>query len=107
MIQIHVDLAVDTAKEQQMLQYFNTQFRPAAKRFEGFVSVDMLKLREAFYGTAPEGINYRFLLVYRSEELRRKWIASDIHQEVWGGMEKMLSSTDYNVLLSDVPADHD
>lgn len=104
MIQVHVDLAVDPAKEQQMLQYFNHDFRNAAKQFEGFVSVDMLKLREAFYGKAPEGINYRFVIVYRSEELRRKWIASDIHQEVWGGMEKTLSSTDYNVLLFDVPA---
>lgn len=86
-----------------MLQYFTNQFRPAATGFEGFVSVEMLKLREAFYGKAPEGINYRFVIVYRSEELRRKWIASDIHQEVWGGMEKMLTSSDYNVLLFDVP----
>jgi hypothetical protein len=105
MIQVHVDLAVDLSKEQEMLRYFNTQFRAAATRFEGFVSVDMIKLREAFYGKAPEGINYRFVIVYRSEELRRKWIASDIHQEVWGGMEKMLSSSDYNVLLFDVPTD--
>ena len=104
MIQVHVDLAVDPAKEQQMLQYFNNDFRNAANQFEGFVSVDMLKLREAFYGKAPEGVNYRFVIVYRSEELRRKWIASDIHQEVWGGMEKTLSNSDYNVLLFDVPA---
>lgn len=102
MIQIHVDLAVDPAREQEMLHYFKTEFRPAAMQFEGFIEVDMLSLRSAPMGTAPAGINYRFALTYASEELRQKWIAADIHQKVWGHMESMLTSGDYNVLLFDV-----
>ena len=101
MIQVHVDLAVDPAKEQAMLEYFETQFRPAATTFAGYVDVRMLKLRAVPVGTAPAGINYRFAITYESEELRQKWVASDIHQEVWGGMEKMLSSPNYTVLLFD------
>ncbi len=62
----------------------------------------MLKLLAVPVGTAPAGINYRFAITYESEELRQKWVASEIHQEVWGGMEKMLSSPDYTVLLFDV-----
>jgi hypothetical protein len=102
MIQLHLDLSVDPAKEQEMLRYFDTVFRPAAQTFAGYVDVRMLKLRAALMGEAPPGVNYRFALVYRSEELRQIWVTSDVHATVWGGMEKTFSSTDYNVLLFDV-----
>ena len=102
MIQVHVDLAIDPAKEQEMLRYFQNEFRPAAKKFQGYIDVRMLKLRAVPVGTAPAGINYRFAITYENEDLRQKWVASDIHQDVWGGMEKMLSSPGYTVLLFDV-----
>ena len=102
MIQLHLDLMVDPAKESQMLQYFENEFRPAAMQFEGYVDVSMLKLRSALMGTAPAGVNYRFSLVYRSEELRQKWVTSEIHNVVWGTMEAMFLSTHYDVLLFDV-----
>ena len=60
------------------------------------------EVRAALVGTAPAGINYRFAITYENEELRQVWLASDIHQEVWGGMESMLSSPNYDVLLFDV-----
>jgi hypothetical protein len=62
----------------------------------------MLKLRSALMGEAPAGLNYRFQLVYQSEEMRQKWVASDIHQKVWPTIEKTLSSKNYRVLLFDV-----
>ncbi len=102
MIQVHVDLAIEAAKEQEMVRYFQTVFRPAAQKFRGYVDVRMLKLSAVPVGTAPAGINYRFAITYESEELRQKWVASEIHQEVWGSMEKMLSSPNYTVLLFDV-----
>jgi hypothetical protein len=102
MIQVHVDLAIDAAKEQEMLRYFQTVFRPAAMKFRGYVDVRMLQVRAVPVGTAPPGINYRFAITYENEELRQKWVASDIHQEVWGGMEKMLSTPDYTVILFEV-----
>jgi heme-degrading monooxygenase HmoA len=102
MIQVHVDLAIDPAKEQEMLRHFQTVFRPAAMKFRGYIDVRMLKVRAVPVGTAPAGINYRFVIIYESEELRQKWVASDIHQDVWGGMEKMLSVADYTVILFDV-----
>ena len=101
MIQIHVDLNVDPAKEQEMVRYFAHVFRPAAQKFDGYIDVRMLKLRKAFMGTAPPGMNYRFQLSYQSEELRQKWIASDVHQDVWGGMEKTFLSNDHDILLFD------
>ena len=102
MIQVHVDLAVDPAKEQEMLRYFQTVFRPAAMKFRGYIDVRMLKVLAVPVGTAPAGLNYRFAITYESEELRQKWVASEIHQEVWGAMEKMLSTPDYTVILFEV-----
>ena len=101
MIQVHVDMAIDAAKEQDMLRYFQTAFRPAAMKFRGYVDVRMLKLSAVPVGRAPAGINYRFAITYESEELRQKWVASEIHQEVWGAMEKF-AAPGYTVLQFDV-----
>lgn len=101
-IQLEVDLAVDPAKEKEMLHNFETIFHPAAVKHPGYIDVKMLKLRSAISGKAPAGLNYRFVLVYESEELRQKWIASDVHKRVWPTIEKTLSSPNYTVLLFDV-----
>jgi hypothetical protein len=100
-IQVHVDMSVDPAREKEMLQHFEKDFKPAAKRFPGYIDVKIIKLRSAFVGKAPAGMNYRFLLTYQSEELRQKWIASDIHQKVWGMIESTLRNKNYDVLLFD------
>jgi heme-degrading monooxygenase HmoA len=100
-IQLHVDLSVDPAKEQEMLHNFHTIFRPAATKQAGFVDVKMLKLRSALAGTAPVGANYRFVLTYASEEQRQAWVSSATHKQVWPTIEKTLSSKDYTVLLYD------
>ena len=101
-IALHVDLSVDPAKEKEMLQNFHKIFRPAAAKFTGFIDVKMIKLRSAVMGSAPSGLNYRFVLTYQSEELRQKWVASDIHQKVWPTIENTLRSKNYTVLLFDV-----
>jgi antibiotic biosynthesis monooxygenase (ABM) superfamily enzyme len=101
MIQVHVDMSVDPAKETQMLRDFQNDFKPAAAQFPGYMDVKIVKLRKAFVGHAPEGVNYRFVLRYESEELRQKWIASDIHQKVWGTIEQALRHKNYDILLFD------
>ena len=101
-IQLHVDLAVDPAREKEMLHNFETIFRPEAVKHPGYIDVKMLKLRQTLQGSAPTGMNYRFSLTYRSEELRQKWVASPEHKKVWPTIEKTLSSKNYTVLLFDV-----
>ena len=100
-IQLHLDLSVDTSREKELVDYFNTVFQPAAAKFPGYIDVQMIKLRSALQGSAPRGLKYRWMLQYESEELRQKWIASDVHQKVWPPMERMLSSMDYSILLFD------
>ena len=84
-----------------MLRDFEVHFKPAAAQFSGYMDVKIIKLRKAFVGRAPEGVNYRFVLRYESEELRQQWIASDIHQQVWGMIEATLRNPNYDVLLFD------
>jgi hypothetical protein len=100
-ILLYVDMSVDPKKEKEMLHHFETVFRPAAAKQPGYIDVKMLKLRETIMGKAPAGVNYRFALTYQSEELRQKWIKTDVHQKVWPPIEGMLTTKDYTVLLFD------
>ena len=100
-IVLHVDLSVDPAKEREMLHNFHTIFKPAAVKFPGYIDVKMCKLRSALQGAAPGGVNYRFQLTYQSEELRQKWVASEVHKKAWPTIENTLKSKDYTVLLFD------
>jgi hypothetical protein len=101
-IQLHADLAVDPAKEQQMLSLFTEKFRPAAAQQHGFIDVRMLKLKSALRGAAPPGANYQFVLTFSSEALRQKWIATDIHKQLWPAIEDTLTDKNYSRLLYEV-----
>lgn len=101
-IQLHADLAIDPAREADAIRYFDTVYRPTARRFEGYVDLQLLKLQAALVGTAPAGINYRFSITFASEALRQTWVASDAHQEVWGTLETFLTKDEYDFLLFDV-----
>ena len=101
-IVLYVDMQVDPKKEKEMLHNFDTIFKPAAVKHPGYIDVKILKLRSALMGKAPVGANYRFALTYQSEELRQKWVASDVHKKVWPTIENTLTTKDYTVLLYDV-----
>ena len=101
-IQLHADLAIDSAREAEALNYFETVYRPTARRFEGYIDLQLLKLQAALVGSAPAGINYRFSITFTTESLRLKWVASAPHQEVWGTLETFLTKREYDFLLFDV-----
>ena len=101
-IVLYVDMAVDPAKEKEMVNNYHTVFRPAAMKFSGYIDLKIVKLRSAVQGSAPAGMNYRFQLTYESEEARQKWIHSDVHQKVWPTIEHTLTDQkNYTVLLCD------
>jgi hypothetical protein len=101
-IQLHADLAIDSAREAEAIRYFETVYRPTASRFEGYIDLHLLKLRAALVGSAPAGVNYRFSITFTSEDLRLKWVASDPHREVWGKLESFLTKHEYDFLLFEV-----
>jgi hypothetical protein len=104
-IVLYCDLAVDPAREQEMLDAFHNHFKPAAESFKGrgYIDLKMLKLRTIIQGgPAPApGINYRFQLTYESEEQRQVWIRSDVHEKNWPLIENTVLNKDYLVLLTD------
>ena len=100
-IQLHCDLSVVPNREKEVLRNFETVFRPAASKMPGYIDVRLLKLRSAVYGKAPVGVTFRFNLTFQSEELRQKWIASDVHQKVWPTIENLLTSKEYSCVLFD------
>ena len=100
---LYCDLAVDPTREQEMLQHFHRDFKPAAEKFDGYIDLKMLKLRKVLQGrpSPPENVKYRFQLTYESEEKRQLWIASEVHSRVWPLIENTLSDKQYLVLLTD------
>lgn len=100
-IQLHVDLSVDAAKEQEMLHNFKQIFLPAAKKQPGYIDVKMLKLRQVLQGSMPQSVNYRFVLTYATEEQRKKWVETATHKRVWPTVENTLKTKDYTVVLYD------
>lgn len=100
-IVLYCDFSVRPGREQEMLRNFHTVFKPEATKFQGYIDVKILKVRSALSGSVPAGVNYRFQLTYESEELRQKWIASDIHKKVWPMVENTFTSKDYVTLLCD------
>jgi hypothetical protein len=102
-IVLYCDLAVDTAKEAQMLSYFHTVFKPAAKQFEGYVDMKIMKLDHRVQGPKPAaGINYRFVLEYGSLALQLKWVNSPTHIKLWPGMAATLADPNFQVLVFNV-----
>ena len=101
-IRLYVEMDVETAQEQEMLDLFHGQFVPEAVRHEGYIRVKLLKRRTVLQGTAPANHNYRFELEFESEELRQRWIASAGHQRVWPPIERFIKTQrTYPVVLYD------
>jgi heme-degrading monooxygenase HmoA len=101
-IQLHADLAVDPAKEQEMLEFFEQKFRPAAAQQPGYIDLKMLKLKSTLRGVAPPGTNYQFVLTFSSEALQQKWVATDLHKQLWPVIESSLTDKSYSRLLYEV-----
>ena len=101
-IQLHLDLSVDPAKEQEMLQIFENEFRPAASSQPGYIDAKMLKLSATLRGPAPPGSNYQLILTFQNEDARQKWVATSTHKALWPRIEATLSSPTYSRLLYEV-----
>lgn len=101
-IRLYVEMDIDPAQEQEMLDLFHNQFVPEAVKHEGYIRVKLLKRRSILQGTAPPNTNYRFELEFENEDMRQRWIASPGHQRVWPPIEKFIrTQKTYPVVLYD------
>src|SRR5258706_4146852 len=90
-IELHVDLDVDAAREQNLVDTFHRIFEPAIGRQPGFVSVTLLRT-----GTA---VTYRLVIGFQTEDQRVAWVATDDHQRVWPQMEANLKGQKFKAVL--------
>lgn len=98
---LYCDLAVDPAREAEFLSAYHNNFKPVAKKHEGYVDLTVARLDKTLQGTAPaKNINYRFQLTWQSEALRQKWVASADHVKNWPLLEKTLADKNYTVILT-------
>ena len=102
-IVLYCDLAIDPAREQEMLEHYHKDFKPVAEKHDGYIDLKMVKIRTVISGDKPpKGVNYRFQLTYESEEKRQKWIVSDVHKKNWPLIENTVLDKNYQTLLTDV-----
>ena len=102
-IVLYCDLAIDPAREQEMLDHYHNDFKPVAEKHDGYIDLKMVKIRTVISGYAPpKRVNYRFQLTYESEEKLQKWIASADHAKNWPLIENTVLDKNYQTLLTDV-----
>jgi hypothetical protein len=101
-IQLHVDLDVNPAQENEMVSNFRKVFRPTISKQAGFVAVTLLKLRNVMAGDFAKNWNYRLIISFQTEEQRLTWVKTDDHQRVWPTIEKTLRGSKIRVILYDV-----
>jgi heme-degrading monooxygenase HmoA len=80
MVVLQVDLQVREGEPPALEKSFREVFQPAVSAQEGFVDVALLKSRS-------QADHYCLVIKFASEPLRLKWVATELHQQVWPALE--------------------
>ncbi len=80
MFVLHVDMKVERDSRSALERCYAERFRPAISRQEGFCGVELLRPQE------DEG-NYRLSIAFEGRELQRKWVSTELHEEVWSALK--------------------
>jgi heme-degrading monooxygenase HmoA len=88
MFVLFVDIKLRPGSQQALEKTYTEIFRPAISRQEGFRGVELLRSNH-------DGGEYRLSIAFELHALQKKWVASDLHQEVWPQMESHFA--DYSV----------
>jgi heme-degrading monooxygenase HmoA len=94
MFVLFVDAKVKPGSEQGLEKLYTETFRPAISAQEGFVGVELLRPNRS-------GDEYRLRIAFETHPLQQKWVATDLHQQVWPQMERHFadySVTDYTAV---------
>jgi heme-degrading monooxygenase HmoA len=81
MFVLHLDLTVKAGLLDSLQQTYCTAFVPAISSQEGFARAELLRPIE---GDGP----LRLILAFEDRTLQQRWVATDLHQQVWGQIER-------------------
>jgi heme-degrading monooxygenase HmoA len=76
MFVLHIEVRVKPGLKQSLEKTYLEKFRPAISAQEGFNAVTLLNSKE-------DDAKYRLCLTFDQQESQQKWVATDLHQEVW------------------------
>jgi heme-degrading monooxygenase HmoA len=88
MFVLFVDMRVKPGSQQALEKTYTEIFHPAISRQEGFRDVELLRPNQ-------EDGEWRLRIAFESHAFQKKWVALDLHQEVWPQMENYFA--DYSV----------
>jgi heme-degrading monooxygenase HmoA len=76
MFVLHIELKVKPGMKQTLERTYLERFRPAISAQEGFKEVQLLQPND-------KDESYRLTIAFDRQALQQKWVATDLHQEVW------------------------
>jgi heme-degrading monooxygenase HmoA len=79
MFVLHAAIKVKPGREEASQNLFAKLFKPAISVQPGFNMVEFLK--------PQDGGAYVLTIAFESQELQQKWVATDLHAQVWPKME--------------------
>jgi heme-degrading monooxygenase HmoA len=76
---LHVAIKVKPGREDAAHAVFAGPFRPAISAQPGFKRMEFLK--------PVDGGEYLLAIAFENQSLQQKWVATDLHTQVWSQME--------------------
>jgi heme-degrading monooxygenase HmoA len=85
MFVLHVDLRVKQGSQGNLEKTVADPFYPAISSQNGFVAAQLLRLND-------DDTSYRLCLSFDHQASQQRWVATDLHQEVWSRVENLCES---------------
>jgi heme-degrading monooxygenase HmoA len=89
MFVLHVDLALKPGAQLDMEAVYREVFYLAISAQAGFHSADLLRPNDG-------GLSYRLTIAFADHQSQQRWVATDLHQEVWPQIESQCSEFSVN-----------
>jgi heme-degrading monooxygenase HmoA len=82
MFVLHIELKVKHGRPQTLEKTFADTFLPAISAQQGFAAAQLLRSND-------DGTDYRLCLTFDHQASQQKWVATDLHQQVWSLVENL------------------
>jgi heme-degrading monooxygenase HmoA len=89
MFVLHIELKTKPGLQQSLEKIYLDKFYPAISVQEGFNAAQLLRSND-------DDTNYRLCLAFDRQASQQKWVATDLHQEVWPAIADQCA--DFSVL---------
>lgn len=85
MFVLHIELTVKSGSQPDLEKTFAERFYPAIAAQDGFAVAQLLRSNDA-------DTTYRLCLSFDRHASQQKWVATDLHQDVWSLVESLCES---------------